>query len=138
MEDHPCVWTDGSREQHTTAGFEVAGACVYLLALEEAFRGAAWGTVEEYGDAWLERCQAFMPVLGPLQTVQRAEFWVAILALHAFCPGHLGIDNLNMVRSIGRLLDHGGFSTPIPLVKDGDLIASAHDLGPGCRYSSGY
>ena len=37
--------------------------------------------VEQYGDAKLERCRAFMPLLDPLQTVQRAEFWSASLAL---------------------------------------------------------
>ena len=100
MDDHPCVWTDGSREDYPTGVFEVAGAGVYLPAPEEAFRDAVWGTVEEYGDAGLERCRAFMPVPGPLQTVQRAEFWGAILALQAFWPGHFRIDNLNVVRSI--------------------------------------
>ena len=43
--DHTCVWTDGSREQYLTGGFEVAGAGVYLPAPDEAFRGAVWGTV---------------------------------------------------------------------------------------------
>ena len=31
----------------------------------------------------MERCRAFMPVPGPLQTVQRAEFWGATIALQA-------------------------------------------------------
>ena len=64
-----------------------------------------------------------MSVPGPLQTVQRAELWCAILALQAFWPGHLGIDNLNVVRSIGRLLDQGSVSKPLQLVKDGDLFS---------------
>ena len=64
-----------------------------------------------------------MQVPGPLQTVQRAEFWCTILALQAFWPGHLGVDNLNPVQSIARLLDHGSLSRPLPLVKDWDLIA---------------
>ena len=68
------------------------------------------------------RCRAFMPVPGPLQTVQRAEFWGAILALEAFWPGHLGIDNLDVVRAIGRLHDRGCLSEPLPLVKDGILL----------------
>ena len=38
-----------------------------------------------------------------------------------FWPCHPGIGSLNVVRSIGRLLDHGSLSQP--LVKDGDLIA---------------
>ena len=45
------------------------------------------------------------------------------MALQAFWPGHLGIDNLNVVRSIGRVLDQGFPSKPLPLVKDGDLIS---------------
>ena len=85
-----------------------------------------WGTVEEYGDARLERCRAFLPVPGALQTVQRAEFWGAILAMQAYWPCHLGIDNLNVARSVGRLIDHGSLNKPLPLVKDGDLIALAH------------
>ena len=82
--EHPCVWTDGSREDYATGGFEVAGAGVYLLAPELALEGTVWSTVEEYGDARLDRCRAFMPVLGPLWTVQRAEF----------CGGHFGSASL--------------------------------------------
>ena len=93
-------------------GFEVAGAGVYLPAAEVAFDHSVWGTVEEYGDARLERCRAFLP-----------EFWGAIVALQAYWPCHLGIDNLKVVRSIGRLLDAGCLAKPLPLVKDGDLVA---------------
>ena len=64
-----------------------------------------------------------MPVPGVMQTVQRAEFWGAIVALQAYWPCHLGIDNLNVVRSIGRILDLGCLAKPLSLVKDGDLIA---------------
>ena len=122
--DDPNVWTDGSREDFSSlGGFEVAGAGVYLPASEIAFENSVWGTVEEYGDARLERCRAFLPVPGVLQTVQRAEFWGAILAMQAYWPCHLGIDNLNVVRSIGRLLDADCLAKPLPLVKDGDLVA---------------
>ena len=54
-----------------------------LPAREEAMWGVIWRSAEEYGDASLERCRAFMPVPGPLQTV-----WGSILALQAFWPGH--------------------------------------------------
>ena len=37
----------------------------------------------------------------------------------------MGIDNLNVARSIGRLLDHDILVKPLPLVKDGDFIALA-------------
>ena len=112
--DHPNVWTDGSREDFSSVGgFEVAGAGVYLPASEIAFDSAVWGTVEEYGNAQLERCRAFLPIPGVLQTVQRAEFWGAIVALQAYWPCHLGIDNLNVVRSIGQLLDADCLSKPL-------------------------
>ena len=74
------MWTDGSREAYPTGRFEVASAGVYLPAPELAMQGAVWGEAEEYGDVRLERRRAFMPVLGPLRTVQRAEFSGAILA----------------------------------------------------------
>ena len=126
MSDHPNIWTDGSREDFSSTGdFEVAGAGVYLLAAEVAFESAVWGVAEEYGDARLERCRAFMPVPGILQTVQRAEFWGAIVAMQAYWPCHLGIDNLNVARTLGRLLDRDCLAKPLPLVKDGDLVALA-------------
>ena len=129
MSEYPNVWTDGSREDFSSiGGFEVAGAGVYLPASENAFDNYVWSTVEEYGDARLERCRAFLPVPGVLQTVQRAEFWGAIVALQAYWPCHLGIDNLNVVRSIGRLLDADCLSKPLPLVKDGDLVALVHHM----------
>ena len=118
MTDHPNVWTDGSREDFSSVGgFEVAGAGIYLPASELVFffEGSVWGTVEEYGDARLERCRAFLPVPGVMQTVQRAEFRGAILAMQAYWPCHLGIDNLNVARSIGRLLDHDRLIKPLPL-----------------------
>ena len=124
MSEHPSIWIDGSRENFSSVcGFEIAGAGVYLPASELAFEGLVWGTAEEYGDARLERCRIFLPVPGVMQTVQRAEFWGAILAMLAYWPCHLGIDNLHVARSIGRLLDCGNFDQPLPLVKDGDLIA---------------
>ena len=45
-----------------------------------------------------------------------AEFWGAIVALQAYWPCHLGIDNLNVVCSIGRLLDADCLSKPLSLV----------------------
>ena len=61
--------------------------------------------------------------LGFLQTVQRAEFWGAIVALQGYWPCHLDIDNLHVVRSIGHLLDADCLAKPLPLVKDGNLVA---------------
>ena len=129
MSDVPNVWTDGSREDLSSiGGFEVAGAGVYVPASELAFDGSVWEVAEEYGDARLEQCRVSMPVPGILQTVQRAEFWGAIMALQAYWPCHLGVDNLNVARTIGRLLDRNCLAKPLPLVKDGDLIALAQHM----------
>ena len=43
--------------------------------------------------------------------------------MQAYWPFHLGIDNLNVVRSIGCLLDADCLAKPLPLIKDGDLVA---------------
>ena len=43
--------------------------------------------------------------------------------MQAYWPCQLGIDNLNVAGSIGRLPDHVRLIKPLPLVKDGDLIA---------------
>ena len=127
MSDHPNFWTVGCREDFSSiGGFDVAGAGVHFPASELAFEGSVWGTAEEYGDARLERCRAFLPVPGVLQTVQRAEFWGAIVAMQAYWPCHSGTDNLNIARTIGRLLDKHCLVKPLPLVKDGDLDALVH------------
>ena len=55
--------------------------------------------------------------------MQRAEFLGAILALQAYWPCHLGIDNLNVARTVGRLLDRDNLVKPLPLIKDCNLIA---------------
>ena len=74
------------------------------------------------GDRAIRSCPGYCSVPSPLQTVQRAEFWVVILALQAADFVHLGVDNLGVVRQVGRLLDGNVGSCPAELVKDGDLI----------------
>ena len=55
-------------------------------------------------------------------TVQRAEFWGVVLAMQATNAVHLGVDNLNVVWHVGRLLDGVSTVCPFELVDDGDLI----------------
>ena len=45
-----------------------------------------------------------------------------ILALQSSGAVHLGVDNLNLVRHVGRLLDGHSGSSPFELVNDGDLL----------------
>ena len=78
-----------------------------------------------------------------MQTVQRAEFWGAIVAMQAYWPCHSGIDNLNVARTIGRLLDRDCLVKPLPLIKDGDLVAHGrscpvHDPYSGSGDGSGH
>ena len=63
-----------------------------------------------------------MSVPGPLQTVQRAELWGSTLALQSADAVHVGVDNLGVVRHVGRLLDDCSFAPPLELVTDGDLL----------------
>ena len=74
------------------------------------------------GDRANRPCCGFCSVPGPLQTGQRAEFWGVILALQAADGVHRGVDNLGVVRQVGRLLDGNVGSCPAELVKDGDLV----------------
>ena len=46
-----------------------------------------------------------------------------ILALQSSGAVHLGVDNLGVVRHVGRLLDDRRGHTPFELVKDGDLLS---------------
>ena len=42
-----------------------------------------------------EACRLYCSVLGPLQTVQRAEIWRVLVALQGCTRMHVGVDNLN-------------------------------------------
>ena len=69
-------------------------------------------------------CRGFCSVPGPLQTVQRAELWGIILALQASDSVHLGVDNLGVVRHVGRMLDDKLPSRSFELLPDGELLFS--------------
>ena len=73
---------------------------------------------DDQGDRAVASCRGYCSVPGPLQSVQRAELWGVILALEASC----GVDNLNVVRHVGRLLDGGLGAGPFEIVQDGDLL----------------
>ena len=81
-----------------------------------------WVSAHLAGDLDHGCCRRFCSVPGPLQSVQRAELWGVILALQTSRAVHLGVDNLGVVRHVGRLL--GGCRGPKPfgLVNDGDLL----------------
>ena len=64
-----------------------------------------------------------------LPTVQRAELWGIILALQASDSVHLGVDNLGVVRHVGRMLDDKPPSRPFEFLPDGDLLFLIHSFG---------
>ena len=86
----------------------------------------------------VQSCRGFCSVPGPLQSVQTAEMWSVILALQSSGAVHLGVDNLSVVRHVGRLLDGHHGSAPFELVKDGDLLLLIEPAGgraEACRFS---
>ena len=64
-------------------------ARVFTLLLQSLHLMVLFGCCRGVWCARLERCRAFLPVPWVVQTVQRAEFWGAIVAMQA---RHLGID----------------------------------------------
>ena len=120
MSDTPNIWTDGGREDFPLLVVLKWLALVFMLLLLSLLLRVLFGEVtEEYGDARLERCRAFMLVPGPIQTVQRSEFWVPSLLCS---PAGLVTQVLITSMLPGQL---AGLVKPLPLVKDGDLVALA-------------
>ena len=56
------------------------------------------------------------------------ECWGVILALQAYSGIHIGIDNLNVLRGVAAILSHQVPQCPLPLMKDGDLLATIHSM----------
>ena len=113
LSDHPDVWTDGSSVLDHLTGVSASGAGFFANHSEHFWSGRKWGHVDSVlVDRSLVCCRGFSSVLGPLQTVQRAEMWGVILALQTSRAVHLGVDNLGVGRGI----------VPFELVTDGDLL----------------
>ena len=124
----PNIWTDGSREPIPHLDVEVAGAGAFVHSPAIIFDSNHWGYAQDLDDPHEGSSHIFSGVLGPIQSVQRAEYWGVILALQAYSGIHIGIDNLNVLRGVAALLSQGVTRTPLPLVKDGDLLATIHSM----------
>ena len=74
------------------------------------------------GDLGIDSCVLFDSVRCPLQSVQRAELWSVILALQCSSAVHLGVDNLNVVRYVSRILEGRVPCRPFELIFDGELL----------------
>ena len=121
----PDVWTDGGRIEDRLSTVSSSGAGFSSGHSDRFWAGCTWWHVDsdDQGDRAVASCRGYCSVPGPLQTVQRAEFWGVILA----CV-HLGVDNLNVVRHVGRLLDNSLGARPFELLKDGDLLCLIHRM----------
>ena len=118
------VWTDGSLVEDKVSGASSAGAGCFSFRCNRLWANWRWGHVDEdvSEGAVVNAGRGSCSVPGPLQSVQRAEFWGVILALQANDGVHLGVDNLGVVRHVGRLLDGKTASRPAELIEDGDLV----------------
>ena len=127
----PNIWTDGRRDEDLDALDGIAGAGAYVRSVPWVFDGRAWGHAQDL-DVGDDASRIFSMVPGSLQTVQKAEYWGVILALQAFIPVHLGVDNKNVCNSFGRIL-HGWSGAPFSICTDGDLLACISSM---LRYRS--
>ena len=126
--DFPNIWTDGSREPIPHLDFEIAGAGAFVHSPAIIFDSCHWGHAHDLDAPHEGSSHIFSGIPGPIQSVPRAEYWGVILALQAYSGIHIGIDNLNVLRGVASLLVHGAPQTPLPLRKDGDLLAIIHSM----------
>ena len=94
----PDIWTDGSREPIPHLDVEIAGAGAFIHSPAIVFDSHYWGRAQYLDDPHEGSSHIFSGILGPIQSVQRAEYWGVILALQAYSGIHIGIDNLNVLR----------------------------------------
>ena len=106
------------------SGVSSAGAGCFTFRVRRLWASWKWGHWDDDGGdgSVVPACRGFCSVPGPLQTVQRAELWGVILALQVNDGVHLGVDNLGVVRHVGRILDGKVSSRPYELLPDGDLL----------------
>ena len=99
-------------------GVSAAGAGFFAHQSEHCWSSRRWGHVDRVQlDRVVQSSRGFVSVPGSLQTVQRA-----VLCLQSSDAVHVGVDNLGVVRHVGRLLNGHHGSTPSELVTDGDLL----------------
>ena len=70
---------------------------MFILQLS-FFDSNHWGYAQDLDDPHEGGSHIFSGVLGPIQSVQRAEYWGVILSLQAYYGIQIGIDNLNVLR----------------------------------------
>ena len=102
--DDPNIWTDGSREPIPHLDIEIAGAGAFIHSPAIVFDSHHWSHFQDLDDLHESSSHIFAGIPGPIQSVQRAEYWGVILALQTYSGIHVGIDNLNVLRGVAALL----------------------------------
>ena len=100
---HPNVWSNCGLVFDKVAGTSSSGAGFCVDQSVFFWDARRWGHVDlrrPVGN--VQSCRGLCSVPGPLQSVQRAEVWGVILALQSSGAVHLGVDNLGVVRYVGR------------------------------------
>ena len=104
----PDVSTDGSLVTDEMSGTACVESWVYagghVLMLGGIVGGGTLVALVQLLVVLMLLVGGFALCLGPLQTVQRAEFCEVTRALQASRAVRLGVDSLNVVRHVGRLL----------------------------------
>ena len=126
--DAPNIWTDGSWEPIPHLDVEIAGAGAFVHSPAIIFDSHHWGHAQDLDDPHEGSSHIFSGIPGPIQSVQRAEYWGVILALQAYSGIHIGTDNMNVLRGVAALLSHGVPRSPLPLMKDGDLLITIRSM----------
>ena len=127
----PDVWSDGSLVSDWVSGIGVAGCGVYAHASGAAWFGRRWSHLDLHPplpDCAGEACRLYCSIPGPLQTVQRAEIWGVLVALQGCVRMHVGVDNLNVVNHVSRIVAGRCAGKPFSLVSDGDLLLQVQRL----------
>ena len=122
--DHPDVWTDGSLVLDHLTGVCSSGSGFFAHQAEHFWRHRRWGHVDGVRvDPDLACCRVFfVRFLGHFNLFRGLKCGVSFLAFQTSRAVHLGVDNLGVVRHVGRLLDGRQSFVPLKLVHDGDLL----------------
>ena len=116
--DHPNIWSDDSGEQMPHLDVEVAGALVFTHALAHLFDNHEWGHAQD--PQFEASSHIVVSVPGPMQTFQRAEYWMGLFLLSKRSLVFLqGSTTLMYSEHLPDWLDKGDKGVPLSLVTDG-------------------
>ena len=112
--------TSGRMVVETPSGCRDCWCWGFLPLPATIFDGNRWGHAQGLDGRFAGRSHIFSRILGPLQSEQRA--------LQAYSGIHIGIDHLDVLRGVAKLIDQGITGTPLLLVKGGDLLGAIHSM----------